>query len=288
MKTSTRLNLLSAAILVAGSLLTYWAFHARQTALTAERDWAKKESALQAAAQRAQRSRAESSQALEELKVAADKSGTRRRPMDWSAFMTKHPELLRGFETAFERLRAQEYAPLYRRLQLTQDQIDRLDELMAKNMENGVDIDSVAQARGLAMNDPAIVQMRKAQQEELNTQEQSLLGSDAFGALQAYQAEGSVRSLMGVATSTAVASEQGLSIDQEDQVAHAMALTDPGYQKDPTQVVTRSALDWDTATATVQNQLTPAQLASVQAEGMAMKFEQQVNEFYQKQSAGTK
>jgi hypothetical protein len=177
---------------------------------------------------------------------------------------------------------------LYRRLQLSQEQIDQLDQLMAKDVENGLDVAAVAQARNLSRNDPAIVQMRQAQQDELNAQEKAIVGPEAFSSLQAFEAEGPVRGLMGVATSTAVAWEAGMTYDQEDQLAQVVAQVDPAHQKNPAQTVDAAAIDWDAATSAAQNSLAPAQLASLQAEAAAMKFVAQTKQFYQQQSAPAK
>jgi hypothetical protein len=291
MKLTKCYNALSALVIVAGVGLLIWTVRARQSARAAEQDWAKRERGLQAAKNRAERSLAESNHALIALRAAAAQPApteSRKRPMDWSAFLAKHPELQVAFEKAFSAQRAQSYGPLYRRLQLSGGQIDQLDQLMAKDVENSLDVDAVAQARNLPRNDPAIVQMRQAQQDELNAQEKAIVGPEAFSSLQVFEAEGSVRSLMGVANSTAVASEAGMTYDQEDQLARVAAQVDPVHQTNPTQTVDRTAIDWDAATAAAQNSLTPAQLASLQAEAAATKFIAQTKQFFRQQSAPAK
>ena len=293
MKRTQRLTALSVLVIVTAVALTMVALRARHTAQAAAQALARRESALRDATQRAEKSLAESSHALTALQtkkpVAAQGAATgRKRPIDWSAYLTKHPELQVQFEKAFANLRAKSYGPLYRRLQLAPVQIDQLDQLMARDVINTLDIAAVAQERNLPWSDPAIAQMRKAQRDDLAVQEKAVIGVDAMASLQTFEAQSDVRSVMGVATSTAVAAEAGMSYDQEDQLAQTVAQTDPAHANNPTATVDRSTVDWDKATAAAQNQLSPAQLASLQAEASATKFTAQMKQFYQQQAAPAK
>lgn len=225
-------------------------------------------------------------QSLADLQARAAKPAQPRGRFDYSAYFAQHPETQRAFEQAYSALRGQAYGPLYRRLGLSPEQIARLNQLMTKDAENMMDLYSTAQAKNLPLTDPAVVQMRKAQEADLATQEQTTLGAEGFAQLQQFTAANVVRSVVGVATSTAVASESGMTAEQEEQVTQLVVQTSSAYRQNPAQMVDPSTVDWSVVATQGQSFLTPAQIEAIQAQAAEIKFIALKGQYFQKQSAG--
>ena len=266
--------------------------HAAQASLA---EWERREAAVRNAADQSAAALAEAShhlgalrQSLAALKASTATPPSARRRLDYSAYFAKHPETQRAFEQAYGALRGQAYGPLYRRLGLSPEQIGHLNELMTKDTENMMDLYSVAQAKNLPLTDPAIVQMRTAQQADLAAQEQATLGAEGFAQLQQFNAGNVVRSVVGVATSTAVASEAGMTAEQEEQVTQLLLQTSSARQSNPAQPIDPSTVDWNVVATQGQNFLNPDQIAAIQAQAAEIKFIALKSQYFQKQSAGPK
>lgn len=271
-------------VLVAGAGWALFSIKAAGESAAAEAALANKTAAADAASARNQAQASDTHRRAVELaaepKPAAKPAAARPPGPDFSAVLAAHPELQRDFEHAFAADKARDYGPLYRKLHLTQDQIDRLDLLLAKDFENSLDVDATAQAQGLARNDPSIAQMRKAQAADLQSQQQAILGPENYRALQVYDAEAPLRTRIGDASSLAVMSGNAMNGDQMQQLAELLAQTSPGFQKNPTARIDPDTVDWDAVLSQAQGFLTPAQLAYLHAEAQFKPVGEMQKQFY--------
>jgi hypothetical protein len=208
--------------------------------------------------------------------------------VDGSAILAKHPELQRAFEQAYAANREQVYDPLYRRLGLTREQIDRLDLLMAKDVENTIDLASVAQTRNVPMSDPAIVNLQQQQIADLQTQESTVLGASDFQAFEAFDAEMPVRNVVKLANSMAVASQSGLTADQEEQLTQTLLQGNASHAQNPTQPIDPTTVNWSAGADQASSILNDNQVAALKAAAALQTLVSDSQQYFAQKSGNAK
>jgi len=231
--------------------------------------------------------RLDSLQAERALAVRAA-AANQPRSFDLSAYLAKHPELAKAFEQATAAVTAQDLRLLYARLHLTAAQIARLDLLLARQVENGWDVVAAAQARHLSEDDPIIQKLLTDQLNQLRTQIQALFGTATLAALNQEQAQSKIRLLVRIANTTAVASEAGMSSEQEEAITQLAVQTLAPQNGGADQPLEPANVDWASVLGRAAAFLTPEQLGSIQAEVDSAHFVTLMQQFYNGRVAAAK
>ena len=300
MKSSRVVATVGGLLFLAGLGAALWARREQRQTEAAQAEWAGKQAQVRLALSRSQKEAAASTQAAADLKAtqarlaagkppAAPKAPPApNRPPDWSALLATHPDLQAAFEKAYHANRDHLYGALYRRLNLPPDQIDRLDDLMAKDVENNFDLMGSAQAQNLPANDPTIAKLRQEQADELHQQEAAVLGPQNYTAFQTFDNEMPIRNAVGDASSMALVSGSPFTADQEEQMTQLLAQTSSAFQQNPGKKLDPSTVDWNAALAQASSFLSPAQIAVLHAESQFQPLGVLQKQFYSTQPAAPK
>jgi len=153
------------------------------------------------------------------------------------------------------------YGPLLRALKLSSEQSSQVLAALARRAQRTVDIQADALQRQQALSDPIITS--EIQEQNTNTEVglQRILGPEAFGHLQSYEATVNIRSVVGALASN-LYFDHPLNADQSARLITALATAVPaGPVLDPV-LADRGppGTDWDAAVEQVTNILGPEQL----------------------------
>jgi hypothetical protein len=257
MKTSRGLPLALAALLLAGFGLAIWQLRSAQAA--------------QARLAEADRQRASLLTQVQKLQSALAQTDAERDRLREPAAVIKKPAApVAGMDTAEQyqaRIRilrawlALHNGSLYRKLQLTPDQISQLEDLEVSHFQRLQDIVATAQAEKIPFSDPAITQLRKQESQQFQQEEEAALGEPLAQEVQQYDRTAAVRSLTNALAGNSYYSDP-LNPQQGDQVTQILANSSAAYNKG--QDAGTNDLNFDSALAQVQTVLTPEQFAAAQ------------------------
>jgi cytoskeletal protein RodZ len=277
-----------AAILVLGSAgLAGWAWQQRRQAQTEVAELTRTQADLASDLKRAReridrqnRAAAASADAARTTAAAAVKAPAKP---DIGALISSHPQLLATYVKALRGYLQQRYGPLWAQLHLSDEQIDRLETLIVNQIEGQLDLNSTAQAQGLAGDDPAIAKEREQQKADLEAAEKDLLGPDAYQAFDATTRADAVRGTVEQVAYMTQFSAAPLSGDQSNQLVQLLAQSSSDYRagKD----ASTKTVDWDAVLAQAPSFLAPSQVATLQGVAQEARFETLVKEYSARQTA---
>jgi hypothetical protein len=235
--------------------------HAKQTALGAslqkrQADIAKNETL-----------RAELQAAVAKLKPAtpvASKEAPPPRMLNLTSspmeMIAKDPKLQVLYLASKRASVAASYGPLFRKLGLSPEQIDRLAVAMTKAEELKQDAAAIQRDRKLPADEPGLVALRQQATDELAATQLAVLGADGAEQLRQYQRTMPARAIVDRLAGAAVLAGLSLTANQADQLTQAMAHASSTYQGS-TAPADMARVDWDAVDAHAAKFLSPEQLA---------------------------
>jgi hypothetical protein len=176
-------------------------------------------------------------------------------------------------EPAFQQLSIQatrastriNYAPLFRALRFTPEQIKVFEELIAARAWSGLDVTAARVGLGLPHSDPAVLQESQRQESDFHARMRELLGESATEAFLRYEATAPQRDLTNQLAGNLYHTESPLTAGQADQLSQIVSRylpnlenLDQRWRTDPTsaQSILRDA----------QAVLSPTQLTALTAQ----------------------
>ena len=178
------------------------------------------------------------------------------------ALLASDPKLFALGMKAFQANLNVNFAPIFRALNLTPDQITKFDSLAVTHQEAIIDILSSATTEGLPLSDPSVRTLMQQENAQYQTAEQGLLGDPAYQQMQqmnrALPVTGIVRD---VAMQVALTSTP-LSSAQADQLTQILASSSGQYQNGG--YAMPGSINWPAALGQAQAILSPGQLAALQ------------------------
>lgn len=150
-----------------------------------------------------------------------------------------------------------DYAPLFRALGLTPDQIRRFEDIQLRMQGNGLDVRATAEAQHLAEDDPAIQKMRSDAGREFVKQREELLCADGARAAFEYERASSVRAFVAGLQGAATRAGVPLTGQQADQLTNTLAQASPSYRRGDWAAL--NEINWDTLPEAVRPFLTDRQ-----------------------------
>lgn len=280
---TSRITLTLAAILLIGALV---ALLLQQRDLTTSREaQARLEKQVQQltaenAAQATARATAENTLALARVELAAQ---SRRTQLPSTATATAPapnvstapltPNLVAGsplpvsLNTAKERsrLHARYDAFLFQERHLTPAQAERMIDLWIAQNEARADLQAAVEQQGLTAG-PAVEALRGKLYTPLTTEMRQILGEDGYAAYHDYETSSYYRLAFVAPLAPQFASAGApLSDQQQLQLSRLIATYDHPQQIKPTDLSSRSQIDWDGVVRSAGGILSPTQAAVIQA-----------------------
>ncbi len=145
------------------------------------------------------------------------------------AAMLNNPDFVRAMALQQKAALDGRYADLFRRLKLSPDQINRLKDLLVERQSVGMDVMAAAREQGLDGRNSR-EQLRTLMQEgeaAVNSEIQSLLGTEGFAAYQTYEQTQPQRNVVDQLETRLSYSSAPLSEAQSDQLVRILAETSP-------------------------------------------------------------
>jgi len=251
-----------------------WAWNERRQAAAEVADLLQSQATLAADLKRAQAvvdgaKRAAAAKAAAASAPAPAAAPPKARP-DIGALLSAHPDLLAAFIKGIRGYTEQSYGALFSRLHLSPGQIDQLETLIVNGLENNLDLQSTAQAQGLANDDPVIKKERDQQAADLLAAEQALLGPDAYEAFHSATRAEALRGAVEQVAAMTQFSTTPMTGEQSQQLVQLMAQASGDYRDGKDASV--NTVDWDTVMAQAPGFLTPTQVATLQGVAQENRF----------------
>ena len=172
--------------------------------------------------------------------------------------LLKEPEM-QNLQLASSRMElANTYAPLFRRLNLTPEQITRFQDNALERMAHNTDSGTAMRAQGLSQDDPVLEKLREQAEAEYLQSQRTLLGETGYRQFQEYERTADARDVVrGLAGAAAVA---GLPFgaQQAEQLTQVLANASSSYRSG--QSAELDEIDWAIVDAQVQTILSESQL----------------------------
>jgi hypothetical protein len=266
--------------------LAGWAFNQRQHAQAETDKRAKAHSLLISLIKRARsnvdRKRPDATSMKAPVQLNAQAIMPNGRP-DIEAIVFTHPDLLAMYVKAARSYLDQTYGPTFARLNLSPDQIERLDTLLIDDAENQVDLNATAQSLGLANNDPVISKEREMQAADLQAAELTVLGQQAYEAFDAVFRQESIRGTVEQVSTMTVFSDHPITGGQSGQLVQLMAQSSTDYANG--KEATATTVDWSAVLAGASTFLAPSQVASLHAEAQRIQFRNLAKKYVTEQAS---
>ena len=253
-------------------------------------DLANKQAALQAARVRAHAAIARADRVAAALQAQLEQlgaGGTTRAEgetapekllPDDSLILATHPALRAKFEQSVRGGLAGKYATLFRRLNLSAEQSEKILGLMIRDAENELDLQGAVQERGLKMTDPAAAKLRERQIEALHAAEQAVLGAEYLSALQQFERVDGVRDGVERLCRLTLFSASPITGPQIEQLTQVFAEASRSYRSGGR--AAWEGMDWDQALAGAAALLSKTQLAPIRAYAGMEQVAQQGRQFF--------
>jgi len=175
--------------------------------------------------------------------------------------------------------------PLYLALDLSPDQINKFENLLASHEDETINLKATAAAQGLAATDPDIAALQKQSDDQLRMAEAQVIGEAGYLELQQYERAVGAWNLVSDVSKLTSYQSNPLSASQEQQLINVVAGASASYQAggniDPTtinsaQIVSQSG-----------KFLSPTQLTALSGDVQMAGILALIKQFYQS-PAGTK
>lgn len=153
-------------------------------------------------------------------------------------------------------------ARLYRRLALSADITQRLEDLQASHWLRLEDIEAAQKAQGLGADDPTVQALRTQETAQFQQAEAALLGPNDYQTAQEYDRLTSGRMVADAVAGNVFDTESPLSGKQADALAQIVANNSPSYQAGGP-ALTRD-MDFSGVLQQAQQVLTPTQFSALQ------------------------
>ena len=157
------------------------------------------------------------------------------------------------------------YSQLYRNLNLTSEQIARFEARWVESRQEAADIFSVAQANGVAPNDPAILALASQAKKKYEEDLRAVLGEGGYAEFTRYERSYPAREAIGALSGNLAFAGAPLTRDQVNQLTLAIAGQSAGYQKGERVADRGGDVNWPAVTAQAQQFLSGAQLDALRA-----------------------
>ena len=151
------------------------------------------------------------------------------------------------------------YGPLFERLGLSSDQIEKFKDQLLSRDEKKFDADAVREIQGLANTDPAIARFNEQNTTALQTAQQALLGDAGYRQLQDYERSIPARKIVDTFAGTAAVAGTALTPDQAEQLTQVLANTSAVFRSGGR----AEAVDWNAALPSATAILSEAQLGII-------------------------
>jgi len=200
------------------------------------------------------------------------------------ALMESDPKLYALAMKVFRTNVAEQYAPLFRALNFTPDQIDKFETLSTQHTSTLVDIMFSANQQGVPLSDPAVTTLIQQENAQFTSAQQALLGDAGEQQLQQFNRAAPVMGVVRQVASAVALSSNPLTAPQADQLAQILASSSSNYQGGGN--ATQGTINWPAALGQAQGILTPTQFAALQGQ-YAQTQVNQLRVQFAKQEKGT-
>jgi len=155
------------------------------------------------------------------------------------------------------------YGRFFRQAVLTPEQRDQIGQQMLKQSQDELDIKAAGRELGLAPDDPSLVRLRQAADDELHAAEATILNPTQLQQLTQYERSLPAQTAVNSVAAQAAVSELSLTSKQIDQLTQGLANASADYQKGSE--ANLDTVDWPNAMAGARNVLSDAQFRLVQS-----------------------
>lgn len=123
------------------------------------------------------------------------------------------------------------YAPLFRRLGLSVEQIEAFKDHVLDREEAEQDIMAAARSQGFSRTDPAVASLLTKAEQEYQAAQRSLLGEPAYQQLADYSRTVALRDFVSGIAAAATVKGTPINSDEAEKLIHLIAAASPSYQK---------------------------------------------------------
>jgi hypothetical protein len=268
-------------VIVVAILASVFVADVRQRALTAktlELSWQMRRSALETRFRIAQRDRQTESGGPEKLRSAVGRAGhslAETAPAKLASsenratWFSAHPDVRSRYLKAFRDGLGTTWGFLFQTLNLSDDQQEKLKDLLAQREDNDITVEAAAAARGVDESDPEIQALDDQLDAANKAAIQALVGKADYHAIRQYMHAEAVIPVVDALAGNLYGSDAPLTAEEATSLTQALVAS--SQQKASGRAVA-GTLDWDQAGARAQSILTPAQFgtfAVIQQQGQA-------------------
>jgi len=151
------------------------------------------------------------------------------------------------------------YGALFRQLHLTPGQIEKFQDILARNTEQTMDADAVMGMQGLSPKDPVAVKTQTDIDAACNEAEKALLGPAGYAQTQAYERTAPARLIVNdYAGGAVVVAREPFTPQQGEELVSTIANASESYRKGGS--VDVSEIDWTAVETNARTFLTAAQV----------------------------
>jgi hypothetical protein len=154
------------------------------------------------------------------------------------------------------------YAPFYLKIGLSPEQIDRFETILTDHWQSTEDLTAVAEAKGLADQDPSVAKLRAQATTSLQQAETELLSEDGYRQLQEYERTLPVRALTASLAERLYYTDAPLNRAQAERLTQILAGASKSYGEGA--VADPEQLDWPAVLVQVQGILAPVQRSALE------------------------
>ncbi len=201
---------------------------------------------------------------------------------DVAALLEANPALFALGVRAYRANLGPHFAPLYRKLGLSQTQIGAFEDLMTEHEEEVLDLNATASSQGIENSDPAVLAVRQQEDDQLHAAQIALLGAAGYQQLQQFARAEPVQEIVASVATTVALTSTPLSGAQATELRDFLANSSSSYRSgDPADPAT---IDWDVALPQAQGILNNPQFGALKAESLKLQVEKIQAQFDQQES----
>jgi hypothetical protein len=157
------------------------------------------------------------------------------------------------------------YAPLYKNLNLSPEQVAKFEQRMAESMQHEVDIVAAAHAKGMSPADPALAKLGAQAKAEMEADLKAILGEAGLREFQFFDRTFGAREMVNGLSGNLVYVGAPLSIQQMNQLTQLLAEHSPNYQRGARVPGRAQDVVWDGLVEQAAAFLSPPQLDTLRA-----------------------
>jgi hypothetical protein len=196
------------------------------------------------------------------------------------ARVAKNPKLLELYLKSYRANLGQGFGLFYRTMGLSADQIEQFESSLSKHEESRMDLLATAASQGLGDADPAIAELRKQQDDQLQADQTALLGDAGNHQLQDFNREQAAQGIVNGAAISSLDTEP-YSGAQAAQLLQILANANTSFQQGKS--FDAKTVDWDSAITQAAAILSPAQLNALNAQVQRARVVTLLDNFWQQQ-----